>query len=337
MKEKIYNRFQNLTSGIPIEGSVDGEVIENDVKSTSLVQKTSESIIEARVLMSQLIRGDDESKKLLLEYFREGIEEKYLQASIRTDQTRLDNLKKQMGMVDEGLSSMLGKETTITKVYKEVSEANSEQYQPILTSEGKFNPQGFFDFLRFHKELAVKILSASEIASEGAEIESQTALVPLRAELSRLIINEDQKTALELTNAKESLINAEIAKGEIRSSKIRGFTTPLIITVAEAPIILLQAPVDRLSKWMDEAQDKAVPIAAVVGATAGPILLFTKIATSSPIIEAWLSQHVVVGTFGGLFGGALLSVATWGTVKNILPAVKEAFDYTMEKVGNLKK
>ena len=62
MKERKHSKFQNLTSGIPIEGSVDGEVIENDVKSTSLVQKTSESIIEARVLMSQLIRGDDESK-----------------------------------------------------------------------------------------------------------------------------------------------------------------------------------------------------------------------------------------------------------------------------------
>lgn len=335
MSEKL-SRFQSLINGIPSERPIEGEVVDIESRGSSLAQKTSESILEARVLMGQLVRGDDESKRLLLEYFREGIEEKYLNASIRTDQTRLDNLKKQMGMVSEGLSAMLGKETTIVKVYKDISEENSE-YQPILTPEGSLNPQGFFDFLRFHKELATKILSASEIASESAEIEAQTALVPLREELSRLTISEKGKTAQELTDTGEILVRAEIVKGEIRTSKIRGMTTPLIITIAEAPVIFLQAPVDRLSKWMDEAEDKAVPIAAVGGAIAGPILLFTRIAASSPIIESWLAQNVVTGTIGGIFGGALVSVATWGTVKNILPALKGAFDYTIEKLENLKK
>ncbi|KKU16147.1 MAG: hypothetical protein UX25_C0042G0004 [Candidatus Woesebacteria bacterium GW2011_GWC2_45_9] len=227
MDERKLNRFQSLINGIPPEGSraggeiVRGEVVDgNDAtnNSLSLAQRTSESILEARVLMGQLVRGDDESRKLLLEYFREGIEEKYLQASIRTDQTRLDNLKKQMDMMNDGLSSRLGEETTIVKVYKEISETNSEQYQPILTQEGKINPQGFFDFLRFHKELAIKILSASEIASESVEVEAQTALVPLREELSRLKIREQKETAIELIGARQSLVDAGVARGEIRTS-----------------------------------------------------------------------------------------------------------------------
>lgn len=331
MKDLIDSRNKFSTRDISTENSL------IDIKNISLVQKTSESIIEARILMGQLIRGDSESKKLLLEYLREGIENKYLQASIKTDQNRLDNLKRQMEMVNEGLALILGKETTVVQIYKNISEDNSEQYKPILTSEGKLNPQGFFDFLRFHKELAIKILSTSEITSEEAEIESQTALIPLRAELGRLIINENRKTALELYNAKDSFIKAEIAKGEIRSSKIRGFTIPLIITVAEAPIILLQAPIDRLSKWMNEAQDKVIPIVAVAGATIGPIFIFTKIASYSPIVETWLSEHVVAGIFGGLLGGSLLSVSTWGAIKNLLPAIKETSDYTIEKIKNLKK
>jgi len=342
MNEKL-TRFQSLIQGVPQErpnepvGPVEDEIVEsgNIENDLSLAQRTSEGILQLRVLMGQLVRGDDESKKLLLDYFREGIEEKYLDASIKTDQTRLDNLKKQMGMVNEGFSAMLGKETTIVKVYKDISEENSE-YQPILSPEGKLNPQGFFDFLRFHKELATIILSASEIASESAEIEAETALVALREGLNRLTISEKGKTAQELANRGEILVKAEKVKGEIRTSKIRGMTTPLIITIAEASVIFLQAPVDRLSKWMDEAEDKTVPIVAVGGAVAGPIILFTKIAASSPLIESWLAQNVVTGTIGGVFGEALVSVAAWGTVKNILSAIKGAFHYTIEKLENLK-
>lgn len=346
MREKGSSRFQNLINGTPESRSddstrpVDGEIVEssgtNEVGSSfSIAQKTSESILHLRVLMGQLIRGDDESKRLLLNYFREGVEEKYLDASIRTDQTRLNNLSSQMEMVNEGLSNMLGKQTTIVKVYKDISEEGS-QYQPVLSPDGRLNPKGFFDFLKFHRELATQILSTSEIASESAEIEAQTSLVPLREELNRIVISEKEKTARELIDAGETLTNSEITKGEIRISKIRGMTTPIIITVAETPVILLQAPVDRLSKWMDEADDKAVPISAVGGAIAGPIILFTRIASSSPIIESWLSQNVVAGTIGGVFGGALVSVAAWGTVKNLLPAIKDTFDSTVRKLQNIK-
>lgn len=338
------SRFQSLIKGIvpepkqtPPEDLIQGEVFDPQAENgTTLVQRTSESILQARALMGQLVRGDDESKRLILEYFREGIEQKYLDASIRTDETRLDNLKTQVGLVNEGLSAIVGKDTTIVKIYKDVSDTNPGEYQPI-TVEGKFNAKGFFDFLRFHRELATKILSASEIASESAEIEAQTALVPLREELNRLTIDEKGKTAEKLSETGEILVKAEIVKGEIRTSKIRGMTTPLITTIAETPIIILQAPVDRLSKWMNEAEDKAIPIAAVGGAVAGPVILFTRIAVSSPIVESWLSQNIVVGTLGGIFGGALVSVAAWETVKNILPTLKGAFDYTVEKLENLKK
>lgn len=321
----------------PFERTNQNSVFSREVVRASIAQKTSESILQARTLMGQLIRGDDESKRLLLEYFREGIEEKYLNASIATDQTRLSNLKKQVVMVNEGLNSLTGKETTIVEMYKGLSNKNPDEYQPIFDPEGNFNPRGFFDLLKFHKELAIKILSASEIASESAELEAQTQLIPLREEVNRLAIREDKKTAIELSDAKEELVKAEMAKGEIRTSFIRGWTTPLIITIAEAPIVFLQAPVERLELWMEKANDKAVPISAVSGAIAGPIILFTKIASESSIIESWLSRNIPLGVGAGIIGGSLTLVSAWLTAKNLLPALKGGFDYVFDRLNDFDK
>lgn len=337
-------RFKDLVQGIPSERpgdpirSVGAEIVEigNVGNDLSLAQRTSEGILRLRTLMRQLVGGDDKSKGLLLNYFREGIEEKCSRASARVDEARFNNLKRQMKVVDEGLSAILGKKTTIMEVYKCISRGNSE-YPPILTPEGKLDYQGFFGLLKFQNKLAIKILSTGKVASESAEIEAQTVLVPLKEELKRLEISEKGKTAHKFVETGEIVVKAEEVKGEIRISRIRNITTPLIITIAETPITFLQAPVDRLGKWMDEAQDKAVPIAAVGGAVAGPMILFTRIAASSPIIESWLAQNVVLGAISGIFGGALVSVAAWGTIKNILPALKNAFSYTVEELGKLRR
>ena len=297
-----------------------GEPLSRD---PTLVQRTSESILHTRALFGQLIRGDDESKKLILEYLREGIEEKYLEASITTDHTRLDNLRDQMDFVNQGLTAMTGKPTTLIKVYKGVSEKDPDKYQPIIV-DGQFNARGFFDFLKFHRELAVQILSTSEVTSERAEIEAQTTLVPLKQELARLVVREQGKTAQEISANGEKLVRAEVLKGEIRTSKIRGMTTPFIKSVAEIPVIVFQAPIDRLAQWMAESEDKAVPIAAVTGAAAGWIILFTKIAGSSEFIGTTLQSNFVAGSVVGIFGGALVTVASWEAVKYSVQAIKKA-------------
>ena len=130
MDERKLNRFQSLINGIPPEGSraggeiVRGEVVDgNDAtnNSLSLAQRTSESILEARVLMGQLVRGDDESRKLLLEYFREGIEEKYLQNG---------NVLWPLRVALSGLSAspapfellwVLGKEESLRRIHKAIT------------------------------------------------------------------------------------------------------------------------------------------------------------------------------------------------------------------------
>lgn len=333
MPEKIVPTPRGL-----VQGAIEGEVLSSAaVYPDTLAQKTSQAILQLRLLTSQLIRGDGESRRLILEYFREGVERRYLDASIGTDRARLDNFREQIGLANEGISTIVGKDTTIVDIYREVSEANPGKYKPLLT-KGKFDAEGLFDFLRFHQELATRILSVSEVSSEAAEIEAQTALVKLRGELERLKIGEAKDTAEELSDARESLVDAAVAQGEIRVSKIRGYTRPILTIIGEFPIVVFQAPVDRLAKWMDESEDKAVPIVATGGAIAGPILLFSKVAASSSIIEKWLSENVVYGSVVGVFGGALVSVAAWGSVRYIaLPALGNIFGRIKGRVENLRR
>lgn len=300
-------------------------------------QKTSAALLQIKAIGSQLIRGDEESKRLIIGFFQEELEERYLKSSIRTDDQRIQNLGDQIDLVNKGLSKLTGKNTSLLGLYNKVSQNEGSGYPPLKNEKGQINAEGIFGLLRYHQELARKLFSASEIASEGAEIDVQKALVPLREELNRITINERKQTAIELFSAKGEFVGAEEARGEILSSQIRGRMIPIITAIAEAPVIFLQAPVDRLNKWMSEADDKAVPIAAVFGAIAGPILTFTVIPKSSLILNYWLSQNTSIGFLGGIFFGSLGSVAIWKTTEAFLPLVAEKLSELkgwLDKVGS---
>lgn len=298
-------------------GAVTGEMVpDSDViileprkgKKHSMVENAHASLLKTRVAILNLIKSDDESRRLVQAVLQEGLEAQYLRAAEATDMMRARNLKEQVTEVNNALSAVSGQKVSITALYKTASAAHPEQYPPLNTAEG------LFALVRYQKELAIKVLAAAEETSEGAEIEAQMALIPLRQELELVKMDKRAAEAAKYIEIAPDLKEAARLAGEVRGQQLSGIIGPILTTFGAAPLYVVRGPAEKFSQWMDDSEDKMEPISAVVGGT---------VVTAFLVTSGVLAGSILIPLGVGVVGGSVIGIAVWKGTKMGVQAASE--------------
>ncbi|HKC04708.1 MAG TPA: hypothetical protein VKC54_02460 [Patescibacteria group bacterium] len=262
-------------------------------KDHGLDQQTHAVLQKSRSALLSFIKQDPESQRLAQSVLQEQLESQYLKGLNATDRLRAQALGTQVQEVNRALTAISGKEVTLISLYNSQSQLNPEAYPSLSTVDGLFR------LVDFHKELAVKIFSAAEIASESGELEAQKALVPLRTSLEIEKLNSRAEIAEALVEHGEVIKQAARLRGEVRAEEWKGWTQPIISTVTGIPLYVIKGPADLTEDWIDNSKDKGVPISAIIGGIVGTVIMLPS------------GPYAVIGTVAGATGG----VASWTVLK----------------------
>lgn len=251
-------------------------------------------LMQTKRMIFELIRESPETREMVQAVLQEKFEAEYLKASSRNDRMRVEALARQVADINLGLQNLTGKKVTLLGLY-----LSDPANPPITTTEG------LFAYTKFHVEVARKILPASQIAGESADIEAKKALIPLRTELDIMKMQSDAEKAAQYIEIAPDLKEAARLRGQVIGENLSGILVPIFTSVPAAFFEVPKAVADRYAKWFEDSEDKGVPIFAVVGATGTTLLLISTGIVGAPLIA--------VGV--GVTGGSIIGAAGWKGLK----------------------
>lgn len=293
--------------------TVFGELIPLDdgthpaVKGHGWLQNTHNGMLMAKSMLTQLIRTSPETRAALEAVIQERAESAYLEAASRNDRFKLEAFARQMGDINQALSRLEGKPTSVLAKY-----VSNPDNAPISTGEG------LIAFRNFYISTAEQILPMFEIAGEKADIRGQLELIPARNELALAKMDAQSERAQKYIEIADDIIEERRLKGKALGEGIQSILVPILTSPA---IAVTSVPLE-IGKWVghqiDDAKDKMEPISAVAGASGTVYLILATGLMSNPLIAVplglVLGPAIGLATYKGVkLGSAALSekVSTW--------------------------
>ncbi len=271
-------------------------------KDHGRMQNTHHGIMMAKSMFTQLIRTSPETRAALEAVIQERAETAYLEASSRNDRFKLEALARQQNDLNQFLSRMEGQPTTVLGKY-----LGDPDNPPINTGAG------LIAYRNFYIEMAKNVFPMFEIAGEAADIEAQKALIPMRTELAIKKMDADAEVAQKYIEIAPDLIEQRRLRGKALGEGIQSILVPILSSPAVALIAAPMKAGEYMAKEIDDAEDKMVPISAVIGATGTTFILLSTGILAAPLIAIPV----------GLLGGGGIGVATWKGVKMGSEALKQ--------------
>lgn len=293
--------------------TVFGELIPLDdgthpaVKGHGWLQNTHNGMLMAKSMLTQLIRTSPETRAALEAVIQERAESAYLEAASRNDRFKLEAFARQMGDINQALSRLEGKPTSVLAKY-----VSNPDNAPISTGEG------LIAFRNFYISTAEQILPMFAIAGEKADIRGQLELIPARNELALAKMEAQSERAQKYIEIADNIIEERRLKGKALGEGIQSILVPILTSPA---IAVTSVPLE-IGKWVghqiDDAKDKMEPISAVAGASGTVYLLLATGLMSNPLIAVplglVLGPAIGLATYKGTkLGSAALAekVSTW--------------------------